>query len=338
MVDPPGHPVETAVVMRTDTRSHGAMRTFSLTLALAALLASPPALAHERVLLAQSGKPAPAPEKIHRVEKLADDVYAIITDRGGNMGLVVGDRFCVLIDDQFEPLVPGLLAAIRSVTQKPLKYLVNTHHHGDHTGGNLALEQQVQVIVAHANSRKNQAASPMTAEAAKKGGLPELVFGEADPKAKAMLAIYLGGMELHLVHKAPAHTDGDLMVGIPQRRVLFAGDVFFNGMTPFIDTSAGGSLAGYVENLDYLLSFVPEDSRIVPGHGPVGTKADLARSRDFLAAVQKHVTANPGKTGAELAASFDRKAFPGITDIPNFLSWEAFFDLAAGRLPQLPKK
>jgi len=313
------------------------MRALPLALALCATLPLP-ALAHERVLLAQAGKPAAPPDKIHEVVRLADDVYAIVTGRGGNMGLVVGERSCVLIDDQFAELVPGLLQAIRSVTSKPVKYLVNTHHHGDHTGGNLALEQQVQVIVAHVNARRNQASSPMTAEAAKKGGLPELVFGEEDPKAKAMLALYLGNLELHVVHKAAAHTDGDVMIGVPQRHVLFAGDVFFNGMTPFIDTSAGGTLAGYVENVEYLLTFIPDDTKIVPGHGPVGGKADLVRYRDFLVAVQKHVAANPGKTGAELAASFDRKPFPGFTDLGAFLPWAGFFDLAAGRMPQAPPK
>jgi len=313
------------------------MRTYILAAALAAAL-PPSALAHERVLLAQAGKPAAPPDKLHKVEKLADGVYAIVTGRGGNMGLVVGEKFCVLVDGQFEDLVPGLLEAIRSVTPKPVKYLVNTHHHGDHTGGNRALEAHVQVIVSHVNARKHQATTPFTAEAAKKGGLPELVFGEADPAARGMLTLHVGDMELHLVHQAAAHTDGDVMVGIPQRRVLFAGDVFFNGMTPFIDTSTGGTLAGYLANLDFLLSFLPEDSKVVPGHGPVGGKADLVRFRAFLAAAQKHVAANPGKSGADLAATFDRKAFPGYTDIPGFLSWAAFFDLAAGRMPQPPGK
>jgi cyclase len=295
---------------------------------MAALALPCAASAHAGPRLAQS---APTPQKIHRVEKVADDVYAILTDRGGNIGLVVGERFAVLIDDQFEELVPGLLEAVRSVTDKPLKYVVNTHHHGDHTGGNLVLEKRVQAIVAHANVRKRMRQQQEKLEPSKRGGLPELALGDEDPAVKARLDVHLGNVELHLVHFAAGHTDNDVLVGIPQRLVLHAGDVFFNGLTPYIDVDAGGSVAGTLATVEWLLSWLPDGARIIPGHGPVGGKKELARYRDFLRAVEKHVQANGGKTGKELAASFDRAAFPDVKDLQPFLSWEQFFDLAAGR-------
>jgi glyoxylase-like metal-dependent hydrolase (beta-lactamase superfamily II) len=302
--------------------------------ALAASLVPCLAAAHAGPRLAAAPPAKPQAAKIHRVEKVADDVYAILTDRGGNIGLVVGERFAVLVDDQFEDLVPGLLAAVRSVTDRPLKYVVNTHHHGDHTGGNVVLEKQVQAIVAHHNVRRRmRLAQDGAAAAAKPGGLPELVVGGQDPKVQARLDIHLGNVELHVVHFGAAHTDGDIIVGIPQRHVAHLGDVFFNGYIPYIDTSAGGSLAGLIETVDTLLSFIPEDARLIPGHGPVGGKKDLARYREFLGAVQGHVSANAGKSGKELAASFDRKAFPDVKELAPFLTWDGFFDLAAGRTP-----
>jgi cyclase len=190
--------------------------------------------------------------KIHRVEKLTDNIYCIYGD-GGNIGLVVTEKHAVLIDDQYERLVPGLLEAIKSVTDKPIKYLINTHYHGDHTGGNVVLEKQVAAIVAHSNVRNRMVTAQANLEPGKRGGLPELAFGWPDPKEKAYLAIHLGGTEIHLAHFGPGHTDGDVLVGIPGQKFMHLGDIFFNGFTPYIDTSAGGSLEGMLANVETVL-------------------------------------------------------------------------------------
>lgn len=299
------------------------MRVALTTLAL--LLASAPLSAHVRAHQAAADK------KIHSVEKLAENVYCI-QGQGGNIGLVVTPKGAVLIDDQFERLVPGLLEAVRSVTTQPIKYVVNTHYHGDHTGGNLVLEQQVTAIVAHTNVRTRM--QKAQEKEAKKGGLPEITVGFPDPKEKAYMAFHLGGVEMHLLHQSAGHTDGDLIFGMPQTHVMHMGDLFFNGLTPYIDLEAGGSLEGMIANADGLLAWIPEDVKIIPGHGKVATKKDFARFRDFLKAVQAHVKAHPGRSGKELDAAFDHKAWSDFGDLKPFLTWEAFFEIAAGRVPK----
>lgn len=293
---------------------------------LALLLAALPLAAHAKH---QAPKD---PARIHKVEKLGEGLYCI-TGEGGNIGLVVTARHAVLIDDQFERLVPGLLEAIRSVTDKPIKYLVNTHFHGDHTGGNAVLEKQVTAIVAHSLVRRRLEAQQAKLEPARRGGLPELAFGWPDTAARAYLALHLDDVEIHLAHFGPGHTDGDVLVGIPARKFMHLGDIFFNGRLPYIDTAAGGSLAGILANLDAVLAFLPPDSILIPGHGPVATNKDLLRYRDFLRAVQAHVKANPGKGPKDLEASFDRAPWPDHQP-GGAMTWERFWASAgAAKVP-----
>ncbi len=271
-------------------------------------------------------------EKIHRLERLAEGAWAIF-GQGGNMALFVTERSAVLVDDQFERIAPALLEAIRSVTDKPLRYVVNTHHHADHTGGNLALEKQVYAIVAHANTRRRLALQQARQEPQKRGGLPSITFGEEDGAVRARMTLHLDGGEIQLFHFASGHTDGDLLVAVPAQKVMHLGDLFFNGKTPVIDLESGGSIEGMTANVERVLQLVPDDTRLIAGHGPVGSKRELLRFRDFLRACQAHVKAHQGKSGAELARTFDRAAFPDYSDFAPFLTWEGFFETAAGRTP-----
>lgn len=276
---------------------------------------------------------APEPAKVHRVERLAEDVYCIF-GQGGNIGLVVTAKHAVLIDDQFERLVPGLVEAVRSVTDKPIKYLVNTHAHGDHVGGNAALEKQVTAIVAHANVRRRMVTEQAKLEPANRGGLPELALGSEDPKERARLNLHLDGTEIHLLHMGPGHTDGDVIVGIPSARVLHMGDLFFLGMLPFIDLDGGGSFEGLASQVASVASWIPDGVRIIPGHGPVCGKKELLRYRDFLQAVLAHAKAHPGQEAAALAASFDQAAWPEWkVSTPPFVTWENLFSVALGKGP-----
>ncbi len=276
---------------------------------------------------------APAPAKVHKAEKVGPSSW-VIFGQGGNIGLVVTDRYAVLIDDQFERLAPGLLETVRGLTDKPIRYLINTHHHGDHTGANAVLEKQVMAIAAHANVRRRLVLGQAKLEPAKRGGLPEITVGEEDPSVRARAAFHLDGQEVVLLHVAPGHTDGDVIVWMPQQKVLHMGDLFFNGMTPFVDLGSGGSLEGMIANAEAVLAFLPEDARVIPGHGPMGGRKDLARYRDFLKAVQAHLKAHPGMTGKELDAAFDHKAWSDFTDIKGFIDWAGFFDILLGREPQ----
>lgn len=296
---------------------------------LGLLLATAPLAAHVK-----HAKNSQADQKIHKVEKVADNIYCIYGN-GGNIGLVVTDKYAVLIDDQFDKILPGLREAVKSVTDKPIKYLINTHHHGDHTGGNRGLADQVVAIVAHTNVRKHLLDDQKGKPADQQGGLPEITVGEEDGRVKARMDIHLGGVEMHLLHYRPGHTDGDIMVGIPGASVpvMHMGDLFFNGMIPYIDLSAGGSLAGMLENVEHVLTFLPDNAKIIPGHGPVGTKKDLLRFRDFMKAVQAHVKAHPKMSGKELDASFDHATWADVKPLGDFLSYAAFFEIAAGRVP-----
>jgi glyoxylase-like metal-dependent hydrolase (beta-lactamase superfamily II) len=275
--------------------------------------------------------PTDAP-KIHKVEKVAENVYCIF-GQGGNIGLVVTAKHAVLIDDQFERLVPGLMEAVQSITDKPIKYLVNTHGHPDHVGGNVVLEKQVSAIIAHANVRKHMVTEQAKLDPAKRGGLPELALGSEDAKERARLDIHLDGTEIHLLHMGPGHTDGDVIVGLPDTHAMHMGDLFFLGMLPYIDIENGGSFDGLVAQVSSVASWIPDDARIIPGHGPVCGKKELARYRDFLLVVQAHVKANPGKDAAALAASFDGAAWPEWKPRPEFVTWESLFSVASGKGP-----
>jgi len=275
--------------------------------------------------------PADAP-KVHRVEKVAEGVYCIF-GQGGNIGLIVTAKHAVLVDDQFERLVPGLIEAVHSVTDKPIKYLVNTHGHPDHVGGNLALERQVSAIIAHATVRKRMVTEQARLDPAKRGGLPELALGSEDPKERARLNLYLDDTEIHLLHLGPGHTDGDVLVGVPAVLALHMGDLFFLGMLPYIDVESGGSFDGLAAQVAAVASWLPEGARIIPGHGPVCGRKELLRYRDLLLAVQAHAKAHPDQAPAALAASFDGTAWPEWQPRPDFVTWESLFAAASGKGP-----
>lgn len=300
------------------------MKSFPLAAAL--MLASLPLAAHAKH---QAPKTAEGVMRIHRIEKLADGAYCIF-GQGGNIGLIVTDKHAVLIDDQFERIAPGLLATIKSVTDKPIKYLVNTHFHGDHTGANVVLDKQVTAIVAHTNVRSRMKAEQAKLEPAKQGGLPELAMGDPDPQSRARLNIHLDNTEIHLLHLAPGHTDGDVIVGIPALRFIHMGDTLFIGMLPFIDTEGGGSFDGLVAQIEMVTSFLPADSKVIPGHGPVCGQKEVIQYRNFLQAVRAHVAANPKKSPKELADSFDTKPWDDWKPNPQFVTWETLFAAASG--------
>lgn len=299
------------------------MRTLPLYLALA--LGAP--------LAAQAPAAPAAPAKIHKVEKLSERAYAIF-GQGGNIGLFVGDQEAVLVDTQFARLVPGLFEAIAATTDKPIRFLVNTHHHGDHVGGNALVAPRVQAIIAHANVRRRLEAEQAKLDPAQRGGLPTLLVGEADPARPARLDIKLPGLELHLVHRSAAHTDGDLIVGLPSDRVLHLGDLMFLGMLPFIDAKDGaGSFNGLVDTITWLAAWLPEDVKVIPGHGPLCGKKEVLRYRDFLKALQAHAAARPGTSSPDLAATFDTAAWPEWKPTATFVTWETLFDAVTGRGP-----
>jgi glyoxylase-like metal-dependent hydrolase (beta-lactamase superfamily II) len=224
-----------------------------------------------------------------RSEPLAGSVH-MLTGAGGNLALSIGEDAAFLVDDQFAPLSARIKAAIAKISPKPVRFVLNTHWHGDHTGGNEAFGRAGSVIVAHENVRRRMSSEQFNeffksrTPASPKAALPVVTF-------TSDLVFHMNGDEIHAFHVPNAHTDGDAIVHFRRANVLHMGDVFFNKLYPFIDTDSGGSLAGTIAAADRILAMVGDDTRIVPGHGPLATKADLQAYRTMLATVQERVQA-----------------------------------------------
>jgi len=220
-------------------------------------------------------------------EKVAEGVY-MLTGAGGNIGLSVGRSGTYVIDDQFAPLTDKILAAIRAITPDPVRFVINTHLHGDHTGGNENLGKAGALVVAHENVRRRMSAEQFSATfnrttpASPEGALPVVTFTEA-------VTFHWNGDEIRVHHVAPAHTDGDSIVRFVKADVVHMGDLFFNGGYPFIDTSSGGRIDGVIAAAEQTLAAIGEKTRIIPGHGPLATRADLQSYRDTLETLRDRI-------------------------------------------------
>lgn len=234
--------------------------------------------------------------------KLAEGFY-LITGPGGNIALDVGKDGVFLVDDQVKPMAPNLKAEIAKVTKEAVRFVVNTHWHGDHTGGNQAMGEAGAVIVAHDNVRKRLSSEQVIAAMHKKvppspeKALPVITFADA-------VTFHLNGDELQVFHVEPAHTDTDSMVYWKKRDILHMGDVYFSSGYPFIDTSTGGHAEGYITAADRVLQLIGDKTRIIGGHGPVGDKKKLKAYRDMLATIRDRVkkAVADGKSLAEVQA------------------------------------
>lgn len=221
--------------------------------------------------------------------KLADGLW-MLTGSGGNLLVCAGPDGALLVDAQY-----GQLAArIRAVTDslcggRPLRFVLNTHYHGDHVSGDSAMAAAGATIVAHANVRRRMSVDRFnetfgsTAKAAPGAALPVLTFSDS-------LTFHLNGHEVRVIHLPPGHTDGDAVVWVPAANVLHTGDLLFNGTYPVIDVSAGGSIGGMIRSLDRLLPLVGPATKVVPGHGPLADRAAMLRFRGMLVTVRDRVT------------------------------------------------
>jgi len=211
----------------------------------------------------------PATVTITKTE-VVEDVY-MLEGRGGNIMIAVADDETLMVDSQFAPLSDKLKEAIASISTNPISYLINTHHHGDHTGGNENFNTGETTVIAQANVLKRLKESNKAT-----GYLPELTL---DEEIKLKLSNEKNIMVIH-VHNA--HTDGDSFVYFMDKNVVHMGDVFFNGKYPFIDLNSGGSIDGYIAAQQLILKTINEDTKIIPGHGKLGTVDDLKSSINML--------------------------------------------------------
>jgi len=251
--------------------------------------------------------PAAAQQDFSQVEikttKLGDTTY-LMEGAGGNLGLSIGADAVFLIDDQFAPLSEKIQAAIAKLTSKPVKFILNTHWHFDHTGGNENFGRAGAIVVAHENVRKRMSSEQfieflkMTEKPSPKGALPIVTFAGS-------VTFHLNGDEMRALHVPRAHTDGDAIVHFVKTDVIHMGDIYFSGMYPFIDTSSGGSIEGVISGCDRALAIAGDATKIIPGHGPLSNKAELKAYRDMLATVAQRIgkLVADGKSVEEIAAS-----------------------------------
>jgi len=241
-----------------------------------------------------------------RMVQISGNTY-MIGGKGGNIAVHFGAEEILMIDDKFADDTDNILEQIRRINKKkPISFLINTHHHGDHTGGNENLKKEGAIIIAHENARANISYGTKTKEEA----LPKVTFSKD-------MKLWFDGQEIYAFHVDKAHTNGDVMVYIPQTNVLHTGDAFVNGMYPFIDIENGGTLDGYMNGLAQAAMVANENTKIIPGHGNIANRVDVKLLANMLEVLKKRVTVeiSRSKTEEEVAANteltkeFDEKGY-----------------------------
>jgi len=275
------------------------MRKICLSLALCLLVA---------VLCAQQ----PDFSKVEiKVTKVAGTVY-MLQGMGGNIGVCAGEDGILIVDDQFAPLADKIRAALKGITDKPVKFVLNTHWHFDHTGGNANFGETAPII-AHENVRKrlqsggSVKAFKMEIPPAPKAALPVVTF---DDKLK----VHINGEDIRAIHFPHGHTDGDIVVFFPQANVVHMGDDFFSGMFPFVDLESGGSVQGLIADIAQIIPMLPPDVKVIPGHGPLSNLDDLKKFEDMLR----------GTTAAVAAAMKQGKSLDQMKQekvLANYADW-----------------
>ncbi|MBA3355933.1 MAG: MBL fold metallo-hydrolase [Pyrinomonadaceae bacterium] len=264
------------------------LKHFSAVLALSIFLCAPHAYTQEDFSKVEI-----------KAEKIAGNVY-MLEGRGGNIGVSVGSDGILIVDDQFAPLADKIKAALKTLGEGKLKFVLNTHWHGDHTGGNVVFGPEAPII-AHDNVRKRLSTEQRievfktTVPASPKEALPVITFGQS-------LSVHFNGEEIKVIHFPKGHTDGDSVIFFTGSNVVHLGDDFFAGRFPFVDLGSGGSVEGLAKNIGEILGKLPAGAKLIPGHGPISTADDLKLYHRMLVEttdiVRKKLAA--GKTLAEI--------------------------------------
>jgi len=272
--------------------------------------------------------PAPPQRDFSKTEikttDLGHDTY-MLEGEGGNITLAVGEDGVIMVDSEFAPLHEKIKAAIEKITKLPIKYLVNTHFHGDHTGGNALFHQDGATVVANINVKKRLAEGTTNGLTGAKtppveaDGLPTRTYGER-------ISLSIEGRDALLGHPRNAHTDGDTYVYFRDANVLATGDIFTNGRYPNIDFANGGNIRGMIAGVKTYLRLANAKTKVVPGHGPLAGKADLqayltmlTTARDSMAKLVKQGKSESDVVAAKPFADLDKKWAPSDQASTNFI-------------------
>jgi cyclase len=293
-------------------------------------LLSPLALLGAHATFAQGQAPAaPAQPDFSavqiKVHQVAGNFY-YLEGQGGNVGVLVGDDGVLMIDDQFAPLTEKLVAAVKTISKKPIKMLVNTHVHGDHTGGNENIGKMGIEIIAHDNVRARLIKGVNGAPPAAAVALPVVTFGDA-------IALHFDGEDLEVAKLPPAHTDGDSYIKLTKADVIHVGDVFRTVGYPIVDGPNGGTVKGTLAALQKIIDMAGPNTKILPGHGVVVNREQIASFRDAVAEAQNRISAliKQGMTLAQVIAANPTAdlvpKFATTGDPPNAMATERFLTL-----------
>ena len=231
---------------------------------------------------------APAQNDVEiSVQQLSETIF-VLFGAGGNVAVSAGHDGVFIVDDQFAEHGDAIVGAIGELSDQPIRFIINTHWHFDHTDGNKYFGDTGSVIIAHENARQrlltggtirvtNAYTPPAPAEA-----LPVLTFSKS-------LSLHLNGEEAQVMYLQPGHTDGDAIVFFKGSNVVHAGDVIRNGMYPFADLGSGGTINGMIEAVDEILAIIDEETKVIPGHGPVSDKGDVLEYKEMCIALRDRV-------------------------------------------------
>ena len=214
-----------------------------------------------------------------KASKVAGNVY-MLQGAGGNIGVSVGDDGILIVDDQYAPVADKIRAALKGIADKKLRFILNTHWHGDHTGGNVVFGPEAPVI-AHENVRKRLSTEQRsevfksTTPPAPKEALPIITFNQS-------LTVHFNGEEIRVIHFPQGHTDGDSVIFFSTSNVVHLGDDFFAGRFPFVDLESGGTVEGLIRNIGEIIGKIPAGAKLIPGHGPISTIDDLKNYHRML--------------------------------------------------------
>ncbi len=244
-----------------------------------------------------------------KTTKVAGSVY-MLEGAGGNIGVLVGNDGVILVDDQFAPLSDKIKKAVASISDKPIRFVINTHFHGDHSDGNKIFGGEGAIIVAHENARKRLSTDyffktyKQEQKAMSYEGLPKITFAQS-------LNFNMNGETVHVIHIKDAHTDGDAAIYFKEANVLHAGDAFVRYGLPFIDDDGGGTIDGMINGAEQMLKMINDQTKIIPGHGQISSKKDLQDYKNHLQTIRNRIAdgIKAGKTVDQVISSDPTKEF-----------------------------